>query len=76
MSEESNTPKTPNVSLATLILGGMFLALPPVIPFYFAVKTEDPTLFWIFIATGLSMAVGNALMLALIRRWIDRMMEP
>jgi len=62
------------ISRGALIGACVFMTLPALIPFYYAMQAEGGTR-WLLIATGFTVAIGNALMLVLIHRWITRYMQ-
>ncbi|MEZ4461836.1 MAG: hypothetical protein R3E66_19370 [bacterium] len=72
---ESSTPENQKrvIGKPAVALGATFLTLPAFIPFYFALGEQDPSTFWLLIAVGISIIVGNAIALILIYRWILRL---
>lgn len=72
--ENQTNEGQPVISKGTLVVGAVFMALPPMIPFYFALTTEDSTMRMILAATGVVMLIANGLILALIHRWLTRYM--
>ena len=73
--QNETSEEEPVISKGSLVIGAVFLALPAMIPFYYALKTEDSTMRLIFAATGVVMLIANGLMLALIHRWLTRHMS-
>ncbi len=70
MSVEENQKRVGKPALAVAIV---LMALPPVIPLYYALSEEDTMIRGVFIGTGVVMLIANGLMVALIHRWLNRM---
>ena len=64
-----------SLSKTWIAAAAVFMVLPSVIPFYYAVKAEETTITLVLIAFGFGVLVINALILLLVYRWILRMME-
>lgn len=62
------------ISRPALLGACIFMTLPALIPFYYAMQAEAGTR-WLLIATGFVVAISNALILVLIHRWITRHMQ-
>jgi len=78
MSEDSDRETNeaePVISKGALVAAAFFLALPAMIPFYFALKAEESLMQILFAVTGVVILIANGLMLALIHRWLTRHMS-
>lgn len=65
----------PVISKKAMAVSSVFLTLPSLILFYYAMQLEG-SLRWLLIGAGFVVAICNALMFILIRNWITRYMQP
>ena len=73
-NKETGPPK--RLPRSTIILAGVFLALPAMVPFYFAIDSDDIQMSLLFGAFGVVVLIANGLMLALLVRWMTRFILP
>lgn len=74
-ADDSDESDAVVISRSTLVIASVFMALPAMIPFYFAVVEEDTTIRALFGGFGVVILIANGLLLALIHRWLTRYMS-